>query len=119
MISLIRPILLVGLKNHCVVSQFDHILNMRLRNYYVISMLIHLRNHYVVSQYILHYLYVWETTTWFLKNHASKNRNNFVFRIMCCRWRWDKLNGSFNFSTANFFRIKNPLKTLRKVCSLN
>ena len=40
----------------------------------------------------------------FSKNYASKNQNNFVFRIMCWKWRWDKLNGYFNFSTANFFR---------------
>ena len=51
MVLVISPILLVGLKKYCVLSQSDHILNMHLRNHYMVSILIRLRNHYVVSQF--------------------------------------------------------------------
>ena len=77
-------------ENHYVVSQFDPILNMRYINHYVVSILIR------------------------LKKNESKNRNSFVFRIMCRRWRWDKLNGYFNFSTANFFRITKPIENSKE-----
>ena len=134
MISLIHPILLVGLNNHYMFSQFDPILIMHLRNHYAVSILILLRKHVVVSQFypILsirlrkhcvvsqfdpmlvirlrkHYV--------ILKNYASQDLKNFVFRIICWRWRWDKLNGSFDSSTANFFPIKKSYKIIRKVGS--
>ena len=118
MISLIHHKLLVGLKNHYVVSQYDPILIMCLRSHFVVSILICLRNHCVISQFDpklsirLRNHYVVSQ-----KTYGSQDLKNFVFRIICWRWQWEKLNGSFNFSTANFFPIKNLYKIIRKVCS--
>ena len=33
---------------------------------------------------------------------------------MCWRWRWDKLNGTFNFSTANIFRSTKPIENAKE-----
>ena len=83
------PILLIRLKTHCMVSQFNPILFIRLRNYYV------------VSQKTMH-LRIW--TTLFLGSFVGDGNG-------------ENLNGSFNFSTANFCRGKNQYKILRKICS--
>ena len=82
------PILLKRLKNHCVVFQFNPILFIRLRN------------HYVVSQKTMH-LRIW--TTLFLGSFVGDGNG-------------ENLNGSFNFSKANFCRSKNQYKILRKIC---
>ena len=50
-------------------------------------------------------------TTLFLRSCVE---DGFVFKIMCRRWRWDKLNSSFNFSKANFFRITKPIENSKE-----
>ena len=88
-------------ENHYVISQFDPIL------------IIRLRNHVVVFQFGPILIIRLIITMWFLKNYESQKLNIFIFRIICWRRRWDKLNDFLNSSTDNFFAIKNPYRALR------
>ena len=130
MISLIHPILLVGLNNHYMFSQFDPILIMHLRNHYAVSILILLIKHVVVSQF-------YPILSIRLSNHVMVSQfgpilvirlgkhvvlsqklciseSKQLFRwIIFWTWRWEKLNGLFNSSTANFFPIKNQYRIIR------
>ena len=100
-------------ENHYVISQFDPILIIRLRNHVVVSLSIRLRNHVVVFQFGPIPIIRLIITMWFLKNYESQKLNIFIFRIICWRRRWDKLNDFLNSSTDNFFAIKNPYRALR------
>ena len=88
-------------ENHYVISQFDPIL------------IIRLRNHVVVFQFGPILIIRLIITMWFLKNYESQKLNIFIFRIICWRRRWDKLNDFLNSSTDNFFAIKNPYRGLQ------